>query len=237
MSKRIAVIAFGAVGAASIAAGWIAFAVHGETDGAVQVERNALGTASTAGRPVVHVSASRIEADTLDDLIGRSQLIVVGTLVGEREEHFDIPVGPAGTAPLPRVDLVRTFSVRETWKGNAGGQSVDVRYTTSSGTFAPDAAGRLQVQSVPWEAVALVDGKTYVLFLLSGTEPVVGTSWGQAAEPGVATIGDGTLSFVSTRGYAKDHNIGSGTDPGLGESFNVAPDVLRARIAESAKRP
>jgi hypothetical protein len=157
---------------------------------------------------------------TAPDLVRAADLIVVAEFLIEREERVDLISPVTGASAGFRDDVLRSYRIKETVKGEEeSGLEIVVwgtRHVEHNDIALP------QVELNPAEA-----GKTYVLFLKENVrngEPI----WAPTGEPRQAELVDDDLRFQTTAGYRnrlseRDQPI----PPGQGAPFTLTLPELR----------
>lgn len=165
---------------------------------------------------------------TLADLMSRTEIVVVGTLLSERIETVEIPSNHTDEV-LVRTDVVRSYRISEVVAGRYEPSLIETRVATSyrfDNSPVPRPGGALDIVELQIEA-------EYVLFL-RWYQPEAGPAhWGQPGEPATAIrVGDDLL-FVSSERYRRTLEEAGLTPPSPGSTapFHATLSAVRAVAA------
>ena len=143
------------------------------------------------------------EYSSLDRLLEDSDRVVIARLTAERVVTTELPSATRPSVSAFRTELIRTYEILESLKGDgARGELIDVYSTT--GLTLPG-QGQRGVSTSRWEATEAEQGRRYVLFV-KGHEQDDGTiEWAATGEPGFAEVEGDELRFITTQRYRNDH--------------------------------
>jgi hypothetical protein len=161
---------------------------------------------------------------SISELVEDSDAIVVARFVDEEREVVELRSPTVSTSGATRTDLIRSYEVVETIKGNGIGS--EVRVWSSEGI--EDVEG---IRSQGFDVAGVEPDTLYVLFLkrfAREREPI----WGRTGEPELAEIIDGDLRFISSDRYvheAEERGLDMATSASRAP-FAVTLDELRMLV-------
>ncbi len=165
---------------------------------------------------------------TLADLMSRTEIVIVGTLLSERIETVEIPSNHTDEV-LVRTDVVRSYRISEVVAGRYEPSLIETRVARSyrfHNSPIPRAGGALDI-------VDLQIGAEYVLSL-RWYQPEAGPAHcGQPGEPATAIrVGDDLLFVASERFQRTREEAGlTHPSPGSAAPFRATLSAVRALAA------
>lgn len=165
---------------------------------------------------------------TLADLMSRTEIVVVGSLLSERIETVEIPSNHTDEV-LIRTDVVRSYRISEVVAGRYEPTLIETRVASSyrfDNSPLPRAGGALDI-------VDLQIGAEYVLFL-RWYQPEAGPAhWGQPGEPATAIRAGDDLLFVASERFRRTLEEAGSTPPSPGSAapFRATLSAVQALAA------
>lgn len=137
------------------------------------------------------------------ELVAASQAIVVGRVVGERDETFNFRSAATGEVAAGLTEHVLTVEIASVLKGQVrAGDRIAVLQTSQNSTVSRTGGDTRNAL----EVLPLTKEDSYVFFLVPVSMPpefkgYETSTWGRPGEPGFAKLNNGTLEFMSTERY------------------------------------
>lgn len=166
----------------------------------------------------------------LDSMIRDSDQIVVARLVDETPERVEIPSLVTEHPGVFRQDIIRSYEIVETLRGEPGSGEV-IRVWNTPSVFWP-ATGNTPARTDEWGDVTLERGQTYLLFLFLADREGEAI-WGHIGTPSIAHVSGEELRFLAPQRYF-DKLAQRGIAPALADSaapFDVTLSELRSVVA------
>lgn len=175
-----------------------------------------------------------IENRSLAEVVGRSEDIVEGVYLDEREEFVPgVRATDASGGRVARIDVVRRFRLERVYRGSFKvGEVIDVRATLKVELPAIDP---IPATTLRYERVQIDKGSRYLLFMLSGTDGPGARSLALAFEPAIARVDGDALTFLVSDEFVKQQRA-AGTLQGTERTSSAfrglrLTDIERAVVA------